>query len=129
LVSWVHQVGFGRPAGQKSKRSKASDVHGPCSLGSFSWSAAFEKLLVRFDGAWWPCREINAVGSENDLRKGESRDLLPVRFRIAEGGLKPEPSSISSNINCVDSDGMKSSFAVPGFSVGETTGLVNLSRH
>jgi hypothetical protein len=48
---------------------------------------------------------------------------------MTEDGLKPEPSSISSKINCVEADGMKSSFAVPRFSVGRTTGLVNLMRH
>lgn len=57
--------------------------------------------------AWWV---VNVVGSDIDLRKGESRDLFPVSLWIAEDGLNPDPSIISSKINCVDVEGINSSF-------------------
>lgn len=97
-------LGFARPAGQKSNKSNASDVQGPCSLGSFSLLVAWNDSPAR------PWRAVNAVGSDIDLRKGESRDLFPVSLLIAEDDLNPDPSIISSKINCVDVEGINSSF-------------------
>lgn len=51
------------------------------------------------------------VGSDIDFRKGESRDLFLLRVRAAEG-LTPEPSSISSKMNCVELEGINSSGVV-----------------
>lgn len=98
------KFGFARPAGQKSNKSNASDVHGPCSLGSFSLLAAWNDPPVR---VWWV---VNVVGSDIDLRKGESRDLFPVSLLIVEDDLNPDSSIISSKINCVDVEGKNSSF-------------------
>ena len=100
-----HSFGFGRPAGQKSNKSNASDVQGPCSLGSFSLLAASGDPSA---GAW---RAVKAVGSDIDLRSGESRDLFPVNLLIVEGDLNPDPSVISSKTNCVEVEGTNSSFA------------------
>lgn len=57
--------------------------------------------------AWRP---VNVVGSDIDLRKGESRDLFLVSLLIPEDDLNPDPSIISSKINCVDVEGINSSF-------------------
>ena len=59
-------------------------------------------------GAW---RAVKAVGSDIDLRSGESRDLFPVNLLIVEGDLNPDPSVISSKTNCVEVEGTNSSFA------------------
>jgi hypothetical protein len=99
-----HSFGFGRPAGQKSNKSNASDVQGPCSLCSFSLLAASS------DSPAGPCRAVKAVGSDIDLRSGESRDLFPVNLLIVAGDLNPDPSIISSKINCVEVEGANSSF-------------------
>jgi hypothetical protein len=53
---------------------------------------------------------VKAVGSDIDLRSGESRDLFPVNLLIVEGDLNPDPSTISSKINCVEVEGTNSSF-------------------
>jgi hypothetical protein len=45
------------------------------------------------------------------LRSGESSDLFPVNLLIVEGDLNPDPSIISSKINCVEVEGTNSSFA------------------
>lgn len=102
----IHSFGFGRPAGQKSNKSKASDVQGPCSLGSFSLLAACNGPPAR---TW---RVVDSIGSDIDLRKGEFRDLFPVRLLIVEGDLNPDPSIISSKINCVELEGINSSFDI-----------------
>lgn len=49
------------------------------------------------------------VGSDSDLRNGESTDLLP--FRALDEGFTPDPSSIWSKMNCVELEGMNSSLA------------------
>lgn len=101
-----YSFGFGRPAGQKSNKSNASDVQGPCSLGSFSLSAAWNDPPARI----W--RAVKAVGSDIDLRKGESIDLFPVSLLIVEGDLNPDSFIISSRINCVELEGINSSFDI-----------------
>lgn len=105
-ITVFQSFGFARPAGQKSNKSNASDVQGPCSLGSLSLLAVWNDSPARL----W--RAVNAVGSDIDLRKGESRDLFPVSLLIAEDDLNPDPSIISSKINCVDVEGINSSFDI-----------------
>jgi len=66
-------------------------------------------VLTEFLARSW--RPAKAVGSDSDFRKGESRDRLPLKALVAEG-LNPDPSSISSNMNCVEVEGINSSPAV-----------------
>lgn len=72
-------------------------------MGSFFLPAACNDPPAR------TLRAVNAVGSDIDLRKGEWRDLFPVSLLIVEGDLKPDPSIISSNMNCVEFEGINSS--------------------
>lgn len=67
-----------------------------------------------------------AVGSESDFRKGESRDRLPLRALTADG-LNPDPSSISSNMNCVEVEGIKSSLEVETAGASSAAVLRNIS--
>jgi hypothetical protein len=57
-------------------------------------------------------RAVNAVGSDTDLRKGETKDLFSVSLLIVEGDLNPDPSIIWSRINCVELEGINSSFDI-----------------
>lgn len=103
-VSSFPSFGFGRPGGQKSNKSKASTVHGPCSLRSSMMGIVFTEVAVRFRPPG------KALGSDSDLRNGALVDLLP--FKAPFEGLGPETSSISSKIDCVELEGMNSSLGV-----------------
>jgi hypothetical protein len=67
-----------------------------------------------------------AVGSESDFRKGESRERLPLGALTADG-LNPVPSSISSNMDCVEVEGIKSSLAVETAGASSTAILRDIS--
>lgn len=121
-ITVFQSFGFARPAGQKSNKSNASDVQGPCSLGPFSLLAAWNDPPTR---AW---RAVNAVGSDIDLRKCESRDIFPVSLLIVEDDLNPDPSIISSKIYCVEVEGINSSFEFEE-SLGPAAGLYRNQYH
>lgn len=118
------EVGFGRPGGQKSNKSRASDVQGPSSAGRCCSGTALNALRVKVGLVW---TAVKALGSEIDLRKGASRALFTRRFCGRDGDswalvgfigfcTLPVPrfdagtAIISSKMNWVESEGMNSAF-------------------
>lgn len=96
------QLGFGRPGGQKSNKSRASDVHGPSSVTGGDSGTALRALRSSVGRVWRAGRAVNAVGSESDLRRGASSERLAGIFRGVG------TCAISSRMNWVESDGMNS---------------------
>lgn len=62
------QLGFGRPGGQKSKRSRASDVQGPCSGGCSSIGYVSTESLDSRERDCTLVLVVIAVGSDRALR-------------------------------------------------------------
>lgn len=120
-----NQMGFGRPGGQKSNRSRASVVQGPSSLTSDCSESALMALRMSVGRPWsvrWP---VKAVGSEIDFLKGASRALRVGKL----GGWvivapKFEPSAIASRMNCVESEGRNSAFVESSSWAGVFTALL-----